>query len=62
MGRPDYDDSTTGSGDGTDQDPDSNLGSLYATGDDSLGHLTHGDVPDSTKTLGYLAEGQDGPA
>jgi hypothetical protein len=62
MGRPDYDDSTAGSGDGNDQDPESNLGVLYATGDDVLGHLTHGDEPDSTTALGYLTEGQDGTA
>jgi hypothetical protein len=62
MGRPDHDDSTAGSDSSNDDESESNLGTLYGTGNDTLGHLTHGDDPDSATSLGILTEGEDGPA
>ncbi|WP_258063369.1 MULTISPECIES: hypothetical protein [unclassified Rathayibacter] len=39
-----------------------NLGALYGTGDDTLGHLTHGDDANFNSSIGIFTEGENGPA
>ncbi|PPG02121.1 MULTISPECIES: hypothetical protein [unclassified Rathayibacter] len=62
MPRPDYDDSTAGSGDSDDDEMGTNLSALYGTGDDTLGHLTHGDDANFNSSIGIFTEGKNGPA
>ncbi|NQX13719.1 hypothetical protein HQQ80_18990 [Microbacteriaceae bacterium VKM Ac-2855] len=62
MGRPDYEDSSADAQGADDDEPVTTIGTLYGTGDDTLGHLSHGDELDSETLLGIFTEGKDGPA